>query len=199
MSNRLPILQGEARTSHEAAAGHIQSAAERAIAAGALLAEAKALCVHGDWGPWLTGTAIPERTAQRYIALHRGGHKPATLADLGFARAEQLSLAGLKMWPKVGRAVVAYGWDEDANPFQFAAVWHEDSPGACHYCSATLTPFEPISFATRHPVPPWMLGALHGREAKRFDRYDEQDMPFAEAADLVMEIRMAAGETGHQR
>ena len=95
MSNRLPILQECAASLHLSAQSHLNSAADKALACGAALVEAKALCKHGEWATWLASTGVPERSAQRYMTLHRGGCKPAIVADLGMSRAERLSNLGL--------------------------------------------------------------------------------------------------------
>jgi hypothetical protein len=102
-SNRLPILQGQIADLHREVLHHTATAAEKAIAAGAALVEAKALCGHGAWGAWLKETGIPERSAQRYMALHRAGLKSATVADLGGIAAAERFLALLT--PKGAR-----GW-----------------------------------------------------------------------------------------
>ncbi|WP_296762635.1 DUF3102 domain-containing protein [Sediminimonas sp.] len=103
-NNRLPMLADEARQAHVDSARHTTQAAERALAAGAALAEAKALCKHGQWGEWLAETGIPERSAQRYMKMHRSGLKTATVADLGGIAGADRFIAwhrgeGLHKWP----------------------------------------------------------------------------------------------------
>ena len=58
--------------------------------AAAALVEARDLCEHGEWAPWLAKTGIPERTANRMIHLARAGIKPATVADLGAGRVNDI-------------------------------------------------------------------------------------------------------------
>jgi hypothetical protein len=53
------------------------------MAAGSTLCEAKDLCKHGEWLPFLKEAGIPERKAQRYMQLSRAGLKPDTVSDLG--------------------------------------------------------------------------------------------------------------------
>lgn len=90
-SNRLPTLAAEARQAHAESLHHSQKAADRALVAGSALVEAKALCAHGTWGDWLAQTGIPERSAQRYMKLHRAGITSAMVADLGgIAEAERV-------------------------------------------------------------------------------------------------------------
>lgn len=84
MSNRLPVLAGEIRRAHDEARSAARFSAERALAAGHLLIEAKAAVGHGEWLPWLrTNLGMSERTAQGYMRLARSGLKSATVADLG--------------------------------------------------------------------------------------------------------------------
>ena len=84
MSNRLPVLAIEIRRAHADVGEAAKTAAERAIAAGHALIEAKSLLGHGKWLPWLRDNcALAERTAQLYIRVAKSGVKPATLADLG--------------------------------------------------------------------------------------------------------------------
>ncbi|WP_267428510.1 DUF3102 domain-containing protein [Methylobacterium sp. GC_Met_2] len=84
MSNRLPVLVGEIRRAHEEARSAARFSAERALAAGHLLIEAKTAVGHGEWLPWLRANlGMSERTAQGYMRLARTGLKSATVADLG--------------------------------------------------------------------------------------------------------------------
>src|SRR6266446_3513257 len=106
-SNRLPELQALVLAAHHDAQRHTIAAAEKALSAGEMLVEAKGLCHHGQWGAWLKATGLPERSAQRYMLLHRAGFKSATVADLGFALAENYATTALKMLPPAGRAIAA--------------------------------------------------------------------------------------------
>ena len=63
---------------------------EEYMEAAAALVEARDLCEHGEWGPWLAKTGIPERTAQRMIRIARADIKPATVADLGVGRVDEM-------------------------------------------------------------------------------------------------------------
>lgn len=87
-SNRLPILAVEIRRAHADVQEAAKTAAERAIAAGHALIEAKALCSHGKWLPWLRDNcALSERTAQLYMRVARSGATSAIVADLGLQAA----------------------------------------------------------------------------------------------------------------
>ena len=67
-----------------------KTAAERAIDAGNALIEAKRLCNHGEWLPWLReNCALAERTAQLYMKVAKSGLGSATIADLGLNAAAQ--------------------------------------------------------------------------------------------------------------
>ena len=63
---------------------------EEYLAAAAALVEARDLCEHGEWMPWLEKTGIPERTAQRMMQLARAGIKSDTLTVLGASRIIEL-------------------------------------------------------------------------------------------------------------
>lgn len=90
MSNRLPILAAEIRRAHADVQEAAKTAAERATDAGKALIEAKALCAHGEWLPWLRDNcALAERTAQLYMKVSKSGLKTATIADLGLKAAAQ--------------------------------------------------------------------------------------------------------------
>lgn len=100
--NRLAELAGEIGAAHRDTITASARAAERAIATGNLLMEAKGLVKHGEWAGWLAANVseMSERTAQRYMRLARSGLKSATVADLGLraadeALAELHELAGL--------------------------------------------------------------------------------------------------------
>ena len=75
----LARLAGEIRGEHEAAEAAWQSAVLHGHRAGVLLLEAKRLCKHGEWLPWVRDVGIPERTAQTYMRL---AGKYADSADL---------------------------------------------------------------------------------------------------------------------
>ena len=80
----LDRLAREARIEHDAAARAWESAVEHAYRCGGLLIEAKALCGHGGWLPWLADVGIPERTARRYMQVAKSANRadlPATITD----------------------------------------------------------------------------------------------------------------------
>jgi Protein of unknown function (DUF3102) len=92
-SNRLPVLAATINEHVEAAETTIRRVVEHAIAAGALLIEAKELVAHGDWLPWLKANCrLSERQARTYMRLARYRHrlKSAVAADLTIAAAEAL-------------------------------------------------------------------------------------------------------------
>ena len=82
-SNRLPVLQAQIVEMHNAVSRFEREAASAAIGAGKMLAEAKGLCGHGEWLPWLKAAGIHERTARRYMALAASNLKSDTVSDLG--------------------------------------------------------------------------------------------------------------------
>ena len=193
MSNRLPILQDEASRAHLDSLRHKEFAAERALAAGSALVEAKALCGHGAWSAWLKSTGIPERTAQRYMKLHRGGFKPATVADLGMAKAEAMASAGLELWPDAGRAKVCSF--KDAHGIEGFAVWWQIEPMRVRYKSLALVPCPSLDAITCEPEPlsPWALGAVHEWHRCDFHHIEGETIPEAERlAEIVAQHGRAA-------
>lgn len=109
MSNRLPVLQGQIADLHQEVLRHTIAAGEKALTAGGALNEAKALCKHGEWGAFLKATGIPERSAQRYMKLHRFGFTSAMVADFGLAQAERIASVAEKIWPDPARGRVFSG------------------------------------------------------------------------------------------
>jgi hypothetical protein len=92
-SNRLPVIEAEIRTEHEACCRAARTSLEHAIKCGTLLLEAKDMLEHGQWLSWLHDNCrLSERTAQRYMRLARNP-KSATVADLGVAAADRMLAA----------------------------------------------------------------------------------------------------------
>ena len=89
-TNRLTVLAFDIRTAHEAAQAGAAAVAERAIAAGHALIEAKSLVKHGKWQSWLRDNCgLSDRSSQRYMQVARSGMKSATVADLGIRAAAE--------------------------------------------------------------------------------------------------------------
>jgi len=85
---------------HHQCAEAARSTLDHALNAGALLAQAKAQVVHGQWADWLRDhCTVSERTAQLYMKLAREwpiwleAHKSATIADLSMTQAVALLAA----------------------------------------------------------------------------------------------------------
>jgi hypothetical protein len=163
MSNRLPIIQAAVVQLHAEIGKLNEKAAVRALAAGDLLMEAKANCAHGEWGEWLAGTGLSERTAQRYMRLVRGGIKPAMLAEIGFARAERYIAAGVRLLPGDGLAGSAAGRDDEDERFGSVAYWWPEGEGTYRYFSHMVTPFGSEEISPKAPIPIWLLGLLEER------------------------------------
>ncbi len=72
------------------------AAAEAALAAGAMLAEARAECPHGTWLPFLARAGLAERTAQNWMRLARSALDAANIVAAGGVRAALLALANPK-------------------------------------------------------------------------------------------------------
>lgn len=149
-SNRLSTLAEAARRAHTESLHHSECAADRAIAAGGALTEAKALCVHGAWGAWVADTGIPERTAQRYMTLHRTGLNSATVADLGGIGAAATWSGQLRL-PKNGNALLAAVSDWGAEPYQsMGMIWR--GRGGHHVGLMDLDARWPQAWVTRRPL-----------------------------------------------
>lgn len=95
-ANRLPILAAGINDHLAAAEAATKRGLEHAIAAGALLTEAKGLVDHGDWLPWLEAHCrVGARQAQTFMRLARNRHKLDAIkneftAHLTIATAEAL-------------------------------------------------------------------------------------------------------------
>lgn len=83
MSNRLPALAADVAKSIADMDAAMLSSAQHAIDAGHALIEAKSLCEHGQWLPWLDSTGVPERKAQRLMKLAASGLQSDNMSDLG--------------------------------------------------------------------------------------------------------------------
>ena len=83
MSNRLPVLQADIQQAIESAHRAASVAAQHILDAGKALIEAKSLCGHGQWLPFLKVAGIHERTAQRYMKLAASNLKSDTMSELG--------------------------------------------------------------------------------------------------------------------
>jgi Protein of unknown function (DUF3102) len=83
-SNSLADLAALIQHEHQAVSHALKRGLEHAIAAGKLLIEAKERLRHGQWLSWLKEHCqIPERSAQRYMALARyAPAKSGNVADL---------------------------------------------------------------------------------------------------------------------
>lgn len=133
-SNRLPVLLAAAREAHDEAARYTVTAAERGLAAGAALVEAKALVGHGGWTARLRDTGIPERTAQRYMALHKAGCNSATVALFGWAEAERLASLGRKIWARDGYGFEAVAINGEAGRAYIVTLPHADGSATYFAC-----------------------------------------------------------------
>ncbi len=190
MSNRLPILSNEVVSLHQQLLEHQSSAAENALLLGEALTEAKALCRHGQWSGWLNAAFIPERSAQRYMLLHRSGLKPATLADLGTTLAERYATIGLRLWPGEGQATIDSFADHDG-PHGFAIWWRLDKD-RLHYRKITVVPnVAEVVCVEPQPLLPWQLGVFQA-DTLTFDSRTVETVAEADARALHDQIWRAA-------
>jgi len=128
-SNRLPMLAAEVKDKFAASATAERSAIDLALAAGAALCEAKDICKHGEWLPFLDAAGVQERKAQRYMKLARSGLKSDTVSDLGGIKAalrwlDRLQLPGAEEYLMVSldefapetSGALAIIWQKTAGP-----------------------------------------------------------------------------------
>lgn len=83
LSNSLTALADDLRTVAGAYEQAERDVVEHAMSAGRMLVEAKEACPHGTWLPFLQRAGLAERTAQRWMKLHRGRLQPDTVSLLG--------------------------------------------------------------------------------------------------------------------
>jgi hypothetical protein len=67
--SELNRLARAVRAEHQAAEAAFESAVRHAQRCRVLLLEAKALCGHGEWLPWLREVGVPFQTASTYMRL----------------------------------------------------------------------------------------------------------------------------------
>jgi hypothetical protein len=111
-SNRMPFLKDTVIALNADLQEFQAALAEKVLAMGTALNEAKETCPHGEWTEFLKSVAMSERSAQRYMRIAKAGLKSATVADLGLNRAEACAGYMLKFWPDVGQARFLAGHDE---------------------------------------------------------------------------------------
>ena len=98
--NRSPVLD---ELASRAAKFYAQSVGAWMACAEVLL-EARNLAAHGEWLPFLEAAGIPERTAQRMIAVARAGFKSDTVSDFGVGEVlDLLAKAGRRDRRKVAK------------------------------------------------------------------------------------------------
>lgn len=189
-SNRLPILAVEIRRAHADVCEAAKTAAERALAAGSALVEAKSLCAHGEWSAWLAETGIPERTAQRYMSLQRAGCISAIMADYGLVRAAEFSALGLKMYPAKGRAKKSWSCTTDQE-LGWLAYWWRSGDNCVTYSDFTVTPVGGRAFFTKKPMPVFALGLFLSNDREIHNFSDEIDISETAAKTEVEEVLAA--------
>lgn len=83
LSNKLTALSEDAKAATLVISASATASAHAMLKLGQILIEAKTLCVHGEWLPFLERAGINARTASRYVKLARSGIKSDTVSDLG--------------------------------------------------------------------------------------------------------------------
>jgi hypothetical protein len=146
-SNRIPILAADIRRAHAAAQKAEKVSAKCAIEAGHSLIEAKSLVKHGEWLPFLKEAGIPERTAQRFMALAHSGLKYDTVSDLGGIKAALAWLQGFEL-PSAGEVLMA-GWARSSADGKIAMLWPE---GGGFHVAAVDVRKQPVAVWTDQPI-----------------------------------------------
>lgn len=179
-SNRLPVLLVQVREMHKAVGQFEGEAARAALGAGAMLAEAKGLCRHGEWLPFLEAAGIPARSASRYMALHKAGLISATVAEMGLAEAERLAIAGFKLLPPADKAVVGFG-GRDTTASAFWYLWRVDD----NVAGLWFVDLADDRFYTRsRPMFAWFAAYLLERFAEPFTWQRHSEVPIQESIDF---------------
>lgn len=106
LSNAMADLAERVKASVAAQKAAESTAATEALAAGAMLLEAKEQTTHGAWLPFLARAGIHERQARRLMQLSRSGLKSDTVSDLGGVKATLAWLGSIKL-PGPGQALLA--------------------------------------------------------------------------------------------
>ncbi len=107
LSNTLADLAERVKKSVAAQERAEATAVDEALAAGAMLLDARSQATHGSWLPFLERAGLRERHAQKLMQLARSGLEPATVAHLGGVKATLSWLRGLTT-PKPGQALIAH-------------------------------------------------------------------------------------------
>lgn len=145
-NNRLAILGADIRQAHADISRGAQAMAERALAAGHMLLEAKAALPHGEWGTWLQAhTGLSARTARLYAQLARSGAKTATVAEMGLRSAARIVANAEVPRPAAGEIARAV---DDAETLAF--VWPEGE--YFHVAVLGQTDGQHHGTATRRPI-----------------------------------------------
>lgn len=150
--NALATWASDIAALHAEIEDHNREAADKAIKAGKLLAEAKKIAGHGNWADWLASIDIGERTAQRYMQLHRYGLKSDTVTDLGGIGAALQWLQPVKL-PKKGQVLLAFA-DEFAPDGHdlMGFVWPHGN--GFHVATLDLRPEWPLHTKTKRAIRP---------------------------------------------
>ena len=153
--NRLAVLAADIQAAHQDVTAGALAVAEKALAAGRMLLEAKDSLAHGEWAGWLAQqVGISGRTARRYMQLARSGVETATVAEIGIrGSAEKLARTRVPR-PPLGQYAEAVFQGET-----LAMVWRPaEQPERFHVLVlGRVSGQDHSAVATRHPVPDELL------------------------------------------
>ena len=193
--NRKAALDGlafEARRSY-------RKSHEEWLTAAAAVAEAKGLCEHGEFGPWLAKTGISTSTAHRMVILDEAGVQISHMGNFGVRRLAELTPhipAGLieaegltealyrTHFMLKAQAICRHMADAKAttktergailqawpDSMVSALTWIEWGGEGCEAAMAKHNAGDPDALLAWHDRAPWKLGNLHGDLADWLDR-----------------------------
>lgn len=177
LSNALASIAEDIRATIAASEQAERNAAALALHAGKVLCEAKGSCKHGQWLPFIERAGLSERSAQRWMQLHRAGFKSDTVSLLGLATGMKHAACALRMMPSPGMATEAWGGDADGWGLFY---WWSDGDFV-RYAEFQLLREECWAIEPTRLLPPWMLVVLHREQPTRFANYSERQIPLVDA------------------
>jgi hypothetical protein len=178
--NSLADLAARIQQEHEAAFSAVKRGCEHAIAAGRLLAEAKAQLKHGQWLPWLKNHCqVSARTAQVYMQLARLAPDAQRVADLPLRR------AALQL-QRIDRDGQRQAQQEESS-----REWAREQHRKAIMDAATRAVVDQLDQLTAEPGP--RAGDAVVLRIEQLDQFDDESQI---ADDLIDQLLLAAMEEG---
>jgi hypothetical protein len=187
LSNSLTVMADQIKDAIIASATAEKTAIEKALEAGHLLCEAKAVCQHGNWLPFLHRAGMPERKAQRYMKLAKSGLKSDTVSDLGGIKASMRWLEGFRLpGPNEFLLMSMNGFASTSE--QWAAVWpdHIGHKFAIFNSNSVDELTRPI--IKPESVLPILIAALNSRHREMSFRLVEENIQFPSFGEWLRDL-----------